>query len=64
MNQPVTLAAVFIFALVTVVQLARIFLEWPVTINGIVIPIWVSIIAAAIAAAMSILLWRERRPLG
>ena len=64
MNQPVTLAAVVVFALVTVVQLVRIFLEWTVIINGIVIPIWVSVIAAAIAATLSVLLWRERRPLG
>jgi hypothetical protein len=59
--KPFTFLATVIFALVAAVQLARLFLAWPVSINGIVIPLWVSAILAAVAAGMAIMVWRENR---
>jgi hypothetical protein len=61
MNRPFTVVAVFIFAIVCAVQLARLFLGWTVVIDGVTIPMWASVVAAAVAAAMSWLLWRESR---
>jgi hypothetical protein len=52
-----TLAAA-IFALVAVLQLLRIVMGWPVTLNGIDVPLWVSWIAAAVAGALSFVGYR------
>jgi hypothetical protein len=49
-----TLAAA-IFGLIAVLQLLRIVMGWPVTFNGIDVPLWVSWIAAAVAGALSFL---------
>jgi hypothetical protein len=59
--KPFTFLATVIFALAAGVQLARVFLAWPVSINGIMIPLWVSAILAAVAAGMAIMVWRENR---
>jgi hypothetical protein len=60
--KPFTFLATVIFALAAMVQLARLFLAWPVIINGIAIPLWASVVLAAVAAGMSIMVWRENRP--
>ena len=52
-----TLAAA-IFALVAVLQLLRIVMGWPVTLNGTDVPLWVSWIAAAVAGALSFVGYR------
>ena len=57
--RPVTYVAVIVFALVGLVQLARFVLGWPVTVNGVVIPVWVSAPAAVVAALLAVMLWRE-----
>jgi Na+/H+ antiporter NhaB len=61
MNRPFTVVAVFIFAIVCAIQLARLFLGWVVVIEAVAIPMWASAVAAAVAAAMAVLLWRESR---
>jgi len=53
-----------VFSIVAVVQLFRIFGNWDVTVDGEVIPIWVSwvaVIVAAILAASGLLLASEDR---
>jgi len=63
--KPFTFLAVVVFTLVALVQLARLILAWPVTINGVAIPLWASALVAVIAAALALMLWRETRgPLG
>ena len=59
--KPFTFLAVVVFALVAVVQLLRFVLGWPVTINGLAIPIWASAVLAIFAAALAVMLWRETR---
>jgi len=59
--KPFTSLAIVVFALVAVLQLTRFLEAWPVTIDGIDIPLWVSPIAAVVAAGLAFLLWRERR---
>lgn len=61
MNRPISVVAVVIFAIVCVIQLLRLFLGWTLVIDGVTIPMWASVVAAAVAAAMSVLLWRESR---
>ena len=58
--KPFTFSAVLVFALVALVQLARFVLGWPVTVNGVQIPVWVSAVAAVIAALLAVMLWREQ----
>ena len=59
--KPFTFLAVVVFALVALFQLARFALAWPVTINGMSIPVWVSLVVAALAALMAVMLAREAR---
>ena len=59
--RPFTLIAVVVFALIAVLQLLRFFMEWEVTVNGMIVPIWVSGIAFVIAAGLAAMLAREAR---
>jgi hypothetical protein len=34
---------------------------WEVTINGVIVPVWVSGIAFVVAAGIAAMLWRESR---
>jgi hypothetical protein len=56
-----TTAAIVVFTLVALAHLLRIVLGWAVTVNGVVIPIWASVVACAIAATLATMLWREQR---
>jgi hypothetical protein len=59
--KPFTTIAVVVFSLVALLQLLRVALGWEVTVNGIVIPVWASIVACAAAAGLTVMLWREAR---
>ena len=59
--KPFTSVAVVIFSLVALLQLLRVALQWEVTVNGIFIPFWASVIACVVAATLSFMLWRETR---
>ena len=60
--KPFTLISVVFLSLLALLQLTRALLGWEVTVNGIVIPVWVSGIAFVIAGALALMLWRESRP--
>ncbi len=59
--KPVSTIAVVVFAVVTVVHLIRILQGWEVIVNGIIMPLWVSVVGAIISGSLAILLWREAR---
>ena len=59
--KPVSTIVVVVFALVAVVHLMRIIQGWEVIVNGITMPLWVSVVGAIIAGGLAILLWREGR---
>ncbi len=59
--KPFSAIASVVFALVALMQLVRFFQAWPITIDGVEIPIWASAIACVIAATLSVMVWRERR---
>jgi hypothetical protein len=59
--KPFTTIASGVFAVVALMHLLRIVLAWPVLINGVVVPIWVSGVGFVIAAGLAAMLWRERR---
>ena len=57
--KPYSTIAAAIFALVALVHVIRIIQGWEVIVNGIIIPLWVSIVGAMITGALAILIWRE-----
>ena len=59
--KPFTMIAVVLLALVAVVQLLRFTLGWEVTVNGLIVPVWLSGIAFAITAGLAVMVWRETR---
>jgi hypothetical protein len=59
--KPFAFLAVVVFSLVAAFQLTRFALGWPVTINGLAIPTWVSAVLALFAAALALMLYRESR---
>ena len=59
--KPFTAMAAVLLALIALLQLLRFSLAWPVSINGVGIPLWVSALAMIIAGGIAIMVWRERR---
>jgi hypothetical protein len=59
--KPFTTTAVVLFALIALMQLLRFILGWEVAVNGVIVPIWASLIAFVIAAGLAVMLWRETR---
>ena len=57
--KPFVTATVAILALVTIVDVVRLLAGWSVSVNGIDIPMWVSVIAAVVAGGLATGLWRE-----
>lgn len=57
--KPFSTVAVILFSLVALAHLLRIVLGWEVTVAGIFIPVWASVIACVAAAALALMLWRE-----
>lgn len=57
--KPFTSIAVAIFILVAIAHLVRLALGWEVTVNSVVIPMWVSVIGLLIAGALAYFVWRE-----
>jgi len=56
-----TTIAVGVFALVALLHVLRLAFGWEVTIQGSVIPMWVSVLGVIIAGGLAIMLWRESR---
>ena len=59
--KPFSTIAVVVFSLVALVQMVRVVLGWEVTVNGIPIPLWASVIACIVAATLAFMLRREAR---
>jgi len=59
--KPFTTIAVVVFSLVALLQMLRVALGWDVTVNGILIPQWASVIACLAAATLAFTVARENR---
>lgn len=59
--KPFTTIAVVVFACVALLQLIRFVEAWPLSINGLAVPVWASAIAFGIASVLAVMLWRENR---
>jgi hypothetical protein len=59
--KPFTVIAIVVFSLIAILQLTRFILGWEVSVNGVIIPVWVSGIGFVIAGGLAVMLWRETR---
>ena len=59
--KPFAMIAVVVFSLIALMQLLRFVLGWEVTVNGMIVPVWLSGIAFVIAGGLAVMLWREMR---
>ena len=59
--KPFTIVGIVIFALVALAHLLRLCLAWAVTVNGVVVPIWISIPGVVVPAFLAVMIWRESR---
>ena len=60
--KPFTTITVVLLFLIAAVQLLRFILGWEITVNGLIVPVWLSGIAFVITAGLAIMVWREARP--
>ena len=60
--KPFTTIAIVIFSLVAVLHVLRLIFGWEAVINGLVIPMWASVVGLIIAGGLAVMLWRESRP--
>jgi hypothetical protein len=60
--KPFTTLSVVILGLFGLVHLFRLIGQWPVTVNGLSVPTWVSTVALIVAWVLAAQVWREHRP--
>ena len=61
MKQPASFVASILFLLMATAQFVRFILDIPVTAAGLEIPVWPSVVAAVILAALAVWLFREQK---
>jgi hypothetical protein len=59
--KPFTNIAIIVFSLIAFMHLLRLFFGWEVIINGMIIPLWISVPGFLIMAGLALMLWRESR---
>lgn len=59
--KPFTKITVGFLAVVAVLHTTRIMAGWVVTLNGMVLPVWLSGVAALVAGSLAFMVWRENR---
>ncbi len=57
--KPFTIIAMILLALAAIAQACRFVLGWELVINGMMVPLWPSAVAAVVLAAVVWMLWRE-----
>lgn len=59
MTKPFTAITIALLGLIALLHVLRLLYQWPVTINGIDIPMWASILGAIVAAVLAGMVQRE-----
>jgi len=59
--KPFTSATVVVLLVVALMHLLRVVLGWDIIVGGIFIPVWASVVACVLAAALAFMLRRESR---
>src|SRR3989449_8799849 len=60
--KPFTTIAIVIFSLVAVLHALPLILGWEVVFNGLVMPMWVSVVGSIVAGGPVPLAWRRAKP--
>ncbi len=58
--KPFTLLAIAVFVFMALMHVLRLFLGWDVSFNGVLVPLWTSVLGFLIAGGLAFGLWRER----
>jgi hypothetical protein len=59
--KPFTTIGIFVFLIIAFIHLLRLYFGWEVIMNGMIIPIWISVPGFLIMAGLALMLWRESR---
>ena len=59
--KPFTPIAIIVFSLIAFMHLLRLLFVWEVTINGMIVPVWLSLLGFMISSGLALMLWRESR---
>jgi hypothetical protein len=59
--KPFTTVASVVLALVALAQLLRVLMAWEVSVAGLIVPYWISVLACLIAATLAFMVRRENR---
>lgn len=57
--KPFTTISSIVFSIIAFMHLLRLYFGWEVTINGSIVPLWISVPGFLIAAGLALMLWRE-----
>jgi len=59
--KPFTTIAIIVFSLIAFMHLLRLLFVWEVTINDMIVPVWLSVLGFIISSGLALMLWRESR---
>lgn len=59
--KPFTTIAVVVFSIVSFAHVLRLIFHWQVTVNDLLVPLWISVPGFAISGALAFMLWREAK---
>ena len=58
--KPFTRLSIVVLWLIALPQLLLFIASWEITLNGAPVPLWLSVLVAALAASLAVMVWRER----
>lgn len=59
--KPFAAISIVVFSMIAILQLLRFILGWEVSVNGFIVPVWVSGMAFVVLGGLAVMLWREGR---
>jgi len=59
--KPVTIIVVILLVAISIAHLLRLIFQVNVVANGVIIPIWLSILGCIVPALLALMLWRENK---
>ena len=59
LEKPFTTIVVIVLSVIAFLHLIRLYFGWQITINGAIVPVWVSVPGFLIASGLALMLWKE-----
>jgi hypothetical protein len=57
--KPFTHMAIVLFSVISFAHILRLFFQWEIIVNGMTVPIWISVPGFLITAGIAFMLWNE-----